>query len=139
MKKATQLKTVVTLADLAQQWIDAKAAEKAANESRLMIEAEILARTAAKPEGVVGTDAGGFHVSVDYKLTRSVDTEKLQEIWPSLVDKAQACFAWKASVKVGELRKVQEFLPEEYARLASVIEVKPAKATVRVEAIEVSA
>jgi precorrin-2 methylase len=126
-----------TLAALVSAWTTAKADEAAANARRLEVEAQIVAALPSPdPEGTVKAAAGDFRVKVTYKVTRSVDTDALQTAWASLPDKAQACFAWKATAKVGELRKLQEFLPIEYQRLAAFIETKPAKPAVVVEAIE---
>lgn len=122
------------LESLAAEWREAKEAERAANERRVAVETMIVAAMPGEtPEETVNRDVAGLRVKVTYKVTRSVDTEALQAIWPSLSDKAQACFAWKATPKVGELRKVQEFLPAEYAKVATVIEAKPAKPSVSIE------
>lgn len=126
-----------TMTALVAAWSVAKAAEAAANARRLEIEAQIVAAMpSGDPEGTVKADAGAFRVKVTYKITRNVDSNGLQAVWMTLPDKAQACFAWKASAKVGELRKLQEFLPSEYQRLAAYIEAKPAKPSVVVEPIE---
>jgi hypothetical protein len=138
MKTTTKLKPVATLASLAVLWLDAKVQEKAANERRVAIEADIAAMLPAKSEGAVTETVGTYKIVCDYKLTRSVDSDKLQEAWATLDPHVQAAFAWKASVKVGELRKVQEFMPEAYTALAQIIEVKPAKTSVKVELLEVA-
>jgi hypothetical protein len=127
----------LTIAALVSAWTAAKADETAANARRLEIEAEIVAALPSHdPEATVKADVGDFRVKVTYKVTRSVDSTSLQAAWTTLPEKAQACFAWKASAKVGELRKLQEFLPVEYQRLAAYIEAKPAKPSVVVELIE---
>ncbi len=125
----------ITLTSLAAAWRAAKADEDAAKQRRIDIEAEIVDSFPIEIEGTDSRDAGPYKVTVVHKMNRSVNTDALQQLWPRLNDKAQACFSWKATVKVGELRKVQEFLPDSYVLLATVIEAKPAKPSVSVEAL----
>jgi hypothetical protein len=122
---------------LTHAWLEAKADEAKANAHRVEIEQQMAALLPSKtPEETVKAEAAGYRIAVKYGLTRSVDSTALQDIWDSLTEKAQAAFSWKASIKVGELRKVQEFLPAEYAKLATAIESKPAKPSVSVEMLE---
>ena len=126
-----------TLPALVAAWGAAKAAESAANARRLEIEGQIVAAMPSPdPEGIVTADAGDFRVKVAYKVTRKVDTEQLQELWPSLPDNVQAVFRWKAEIKSKELRGLQQYLPDQYRLVAGTIEAKPAKPSVAVEPIE---
>jgi hypothetical protein len=126
-----------SLKDLVPLWNQAKADEHAANERRVAIEALIVDLMPGHGmEGTVKENIGHYQVKVTRKITRSVDSDQLQILWPKLSDHAQACFSWKATAKLGELRKVQEFLPEEYKRIADCIEAKPAKPAVVIDALE---
>jgi hypothetical protein len=125
----------IELTTLAAAWRAAKDAEEAARQQRLDIEASLLESVPTVSEGTASLEAGPYKVTVTTKLNRSVDSDKLQGLWDRLVPKAQGCFTWKATIKVAELRKVQEFIPDSYALLATVIEAKPAKASISVELI----
>jgi hypothetical protein len=129
-------KKPLTVEALAALWVKAKAAEKEANEMRVALELEIASHLPARAEGTVSQEHGAFRVTCEYKLTRKVDSDKLSDVWAKLDPRAQAAFSWKADVKIGELRKVQEFLPDAYAALAPMLETKPAKTAVRIELLE---
>lgn len=125
------------LKTLTHAWLEAKETEAKANAVRLGIESQITALLpAAGAEDATKAEVDGYRVKVQYKVTRSVDSDKLQAMWPLLTEKTQAAFSWKASVKTAELRKVQEFLPQDYATVAAAIETKPAKPAVTIEAVE---
>jgi phage-related protein len=122
------------------QWIAAKDREAEANAERLQIEQQICA--ALPPVGaecVQRLDMGTHALKVTYKVTRTVDSDALQALWDTIDAKAQKAFSWKASVKVGELRKLQDFMPEQYAKLAACIETKPAKPSIEIAEIEKAA
>lgn len=126
------------MAALVSAWQKAKAAEAAANLERLDIERQMVAQIPAPEgnEGSVSLVVDDFKLAVRYGVTRSVDTAKLQAAWDSLPAKAQEAFTWKASVSTPKLRALAEYMPAEYAKLASFVEAKPSKPTVSVEAIE---
>ena len=125
------------LAALIHQWTAAKAAERAAAAQRLSIEEQIVvALPGDGPESTAKAEAAGHRIKVTYRVARSVDSDALMALWPSLAAKSQGCFKWKADIKLAELRKVQKYLPSEYATLAKLIEAKPAKPSVTVEALE---
>jgi hypothetical protein len=125
------------IATLVAAWQAAKAAEKAANQQRLEIEEQIVAALPpTQLECTVSEKLDGVRVSVSYGINRKVDTEKLREIWDRLPVAAQHAFRWKAEPDMKKLRAIRELLPDAYAAAAAVIEAKPAKASVTVEAIE---
>lgn len=125
------------LPSLIADWLTAKEAERAANVRRIEIERQMAALLPiTTTEGSARAEANGYAVRVTYKVARSVDTVALRDMWQSLDPRAQSAFAWKAEVKARELRALQEMAPEIYRTLAGVIETKPAKPSVSVEAIE---
>jgi len=124
------------LKSLTHAWLEAKADEAKANAHRVEIEQQMAALLPGTGEETARADIDNYRIKVQYKVTRSIDSEKLESLWDDLSAKAQAAFAWKASIKVGELRKVMDFLPAEYAKLATAIESKPAKPSVTVEMLE---
>lgn len=127
------------LKKLMADWTAAKAAEDIARERRLAIETLICHEMpASAPEEALKAEINGYRLRVIYKVNRSVDSERLQQLWDALPDKARECFRWKAEVKLRELRAVQELLPDTYAQLVPAIETKPAKPSIAIEQMEVA-
>lgn len=123
-----------TLNELKTAWLSAKAAEKAANEERLAVEAAILALMPEKTEGTVSDDDTG--ISVSYKVTRSVDTEQLQQDWTRLPLNVQSAFRWKADLDTKKFKAIQELDTQAFATLALYVTSKPAKPTITVSTKE---
>lgn len=125
------------LPSLIAEWLTAKEAERAANARR--VEAERQMALLLPIEGVEGSaraEADGYAVRVAYKVTRSVDTFALQARWGDLDSRAQKAFGWKAEIKTKEFRALQEMAPDVFATIAPLVETKPAKPSVTVEAVE---
>lgn len=140
MKPATKLKPVPTLESLTRDWLDAKERERQANAERLAIEVQIAeALPSANAEATCARDVGEYRVSVRYGVTRKVDSDALQRIWPSLPEEAQAAFRWSAAPALPKLRALQDLRPDVYAKLVPCIEVKPSKPSIAVEKIEEAA
>ena len=123
------------LADLAQQWMDCKAAEQSANAARKAIEDQMLALIDKKDEGTVTALAGMFKVKVAYKLTRKFDTDMVKERWEELNDYQQSAFRWKVEPDTVELKALENMRPEDYAGLSPFLTVKPASPSFSVEAV----
>ncbi len=100
----------ITLTELIAARIAAKRAEDAAVAERRKLDADIAAllKDANKPEGSISEKAGDWKVTVTYKLSRKVDTAKLQDDWAKLPIDVQAAFKWSADVSVTELRKLED-------------------------------
>ena len=122
-----------TLEQLATEWIAAKANEQMAVEARRRLDVEIVALTLPKDEGTVTTKAGALKVKVGFKLTRSVDTELLQDAWSALTEHQRTAFRWKADIDTKNLRALQDMRADEYAALSAYITIKPASPFVTVE------
>lgn len=123
----------LTLAQVAASWMQAKEAERQAIEYRRSLDKMMVELLPKKDEGSVTEKDGNYKITASYKLDRKVDSAKLAEIWGDLDEHAQKAFKWKADVAVSELRKVQEFEPDVYAKLAECITTKPASTAVSVE------
>ena len=119
----------MTLQELAVAWRVAKAAEKAATEERLRIEEAMLALLPKKEEGSVTQDG----VTVNYKMTRKVDTDALQADWMRLEKSVQQCFRWKAEVDTKTLRATQQIDPDAYQFAARYITTTPAKPAITIK------
>lgn len=131
------MNATVSLTELAAAWRATKAAEQQLTAHRLEIEAQIVAALPVH-EGTSKTELpDGARLCVAFGINRKVDTDKLRELWPTLPERAQAAFRWKAEVKEREFKALLEFAPEAETRLvASVIETKPAKPAITITTTE---
>ena len=123
------------VAALAADWQTYKKIEDEARAKRAEVEALICEELTAADEGTVSTKTETLKVSVSYKINRTVDTKALQAAWTTLPAFAQAAFVWKADVSIPLLRKLQEDHPGLYADAARFVTAKPAKPSVKVEAL----
>jgi hypothetical protein len=120
----TQLST-----DLTTQWIDAKAAEEAAKQNRLAIEAAICTSLNVAP-GATETfyPVPGFKVR--FAINRSVpaaEQKTLREAYPDLAPELQNVFRWIAEVIPAEFDAVVAAHPSAAAALSPFITTKDAK------------
>lgn len=125
----------LSLAQVLPTWMHAKEEERKAIEHRRSLDKLIQSLMPKKDEGSITENTGDYKVTVSYKLTRNVDAEMLGEMWSSMSEQAQKAFKWKAETSITELRKLQEFRPDDYAFVAAAITTKPASASVSVELI----
>jgi hypothetical protein len=125
----------VTLETLARTWLDAKEDERNAIQKRRAIDAEIAARLAGPDEGSASEKFGNIKVFVTRKLTRKVDTTKLQEAWASMPEKVQKAFKWDAEIVTKHFRALQELGASELEQVQQFITTKPAAPSVDVELI----
>jgi hypothetical protein len=120
-----------TLNELKTAWLAAKAAEKAANEERLAIEAAILALMPEQTEGTVTDEETG--VTVQFKVTRSVDTDTLQVDWTRLPRNVQDAFRWKADLDTKQFKAIQKLDPQAFTTLSHYVTSKPAKPSIAIK------
>jgi hypothetical protein len=131
------MNAAIRLAELSALWQSAKADEEAARERRVEIESQIVAALpSAEHEGSARADAGGYRVSVEYRVTRKVDSDALSAAWSELTPNQRDAFRWKADVNLRQLRAMQQLAPKEFAVIAKLIETKPAKPSVSVTPLE---
>lgn len=138
MNAIAKLKPASTLESLTLALVLAKDEERTLIERRRAIEdqiAEMLPTDAL--EGSISCVIGDYRIAVKRGLTRSVNSDKLRDLWDTLPTKAQEAFRWSAAVALPKLRALQEYMPAEHAKLAAaVIETKPARPAVTVDLIE---
>lgn len=123
-----------TPAVLCEEWLAAKKAETKANETRVAIEAEIVAVIGAKPEGSATTNLEDFKVTTTGKLTRTLD----DAVWESIASQIPADLrpvTLVQSYKIDDkgCRWLAENRPELWAIVSKAITTKPAKTAVKVE------
>jgi hypothetical protein len=113
-------------------WLAHKREEDNAKAMRLEVETAILSNFPTdKTEGSV-TNAD-FGITVAYKLTRSVDSEGIQNIWNDLSANAQKAFKVKFDIDLKQFRAIQDLDPEAFAELAPFVTSKPAKPSITIK------
>lgn len=123
----------LTLAQILPTWMQAKEDERKAIEHRRSLDKMIQDLLPKKDEGSISDSVGDYKVTISYKLTRAVDADLLSGMWAAMSEPARKAFKWKAEVSTTELRKLQEFRPDDYAFVAGAITTKPASPSVSVE------
>ena len=98
---------------LTAEWLALKHEEKLMQARRRQVEDELLTHVATVPEGTVHLNDS---LKIQFKLTRKVDSDKLDEIWDTLPENVQDVFEWEAKPVLKELRKV-----ENDARLEGIV------------------
>ena len=89
---------------LTAEWLVLKREEKAMQARRRAVEDELLMHIANPKEGTVHINES---LKVQFKLTRKVDSDKLDEIWDTLPENVQDVFEWEAKPVLKNLRKVE--------------------------------
>lgn len=120
------------LQSLKAMWITYKEIEEEAKKDRVAVEDAILAQFPSdKLEGsVTNLNAG---ITVSYKLTRSVNTEAVQEAWEKLSPNARKAFKWTAGLDLKAYRACQDMDPDSFAQVAEFVTSKPAKPAISVK------
>lgn len=113
---------------LAEAWMQAKEAERAAVERRREIEDQIrsLANIRDDDEGVQSVDAGAWRMKVTCRLDRKVDADKVQELAAEhgLEGQLSTLFRWKPEIAM----RAWDAAPEEIkTALAGAITTKPGR------------
>lgn len=106
----------------------AKQQEDKAKEHRLSIEKQIT-DLFPQGKGFEGTVKEG-DLSIAFKVTRSVDTEKLQESWDSLNANARKAFKWKADIDLRQYRAIGELDAPSFAQISAFVTTKDAKPSI---------
>lgn len=134
MTLALATETTVTIEELVDQFIGAKAAEAAAAKRRVAIEEQMIALLGKREEGVETHElANGFKVTITGKVTYSADMEKLQEICTKLPQEFRP-IKTKVELDSTGAKYLRANEPAIWAKLAKAITVKPAKTAVEVKA-----
>jgi hypothetical protein len=114
--------------ELAQEWMEAKQVEKSAVESRRQIEDRLLSLIGI-PETLEGTqsaEAGAYNIKVTGRMSRKVDTDKLQEVALAngIFDHLQSLFRWKAEINAAQWKIADASITEP---LTEAITTKPGR------------
>ena len=100
------------LKSLSAAWIEAKDAEKLAQDERRLIEDRMLSLIGL-PEAFEGTEsaeAGGYKIKLVGRLNHKIDSDKLQEIAAEngLTDHLSSLFRWKPEINVRSWKAADE-------------------------------
>lgn len=116
------------LENLAEAWMQAKEAERAAVERRRDIEDQLraLANIRDDAEGVQSLDCGAWKMKITCRLDRKVDSDLLQEIAAEhgLSEHLSTLFRWKPEVN---MKAWDQSSPDITSALAGAITVKPGR------------
>lgn len=92
----------MTYSELCANWIQAKQAEKDAVDARRSIEDQLksLLNVAETFEGTINNEFDGYKIKVVGRMSRKVDSEKLQELAAEngLTEHLSSLFRWKAEI-----------------------------------------
>ena len=118
----------MTCEALAREWMEAKQVEKSAVESRRQIEDRLLSLIGI-PETLEGTqsaEAGAYKIKVTGRMSRKVDTDKLQEVALAngIFDHLQSLFRWKAEINAAQWKIADASITEP---LTEAITTKPGR------------
>lgn len=129
------LKPVQSLDDLAAEWLEAKAAENAANKRRIEIEDAIVAITGKRQEGSETTPLeNGWKVTVTGKITRKLDEEAWAQVKDSVPEDLRPVReVVKLELDTKGVRWLEENQPEVYRVVAQAITITPAKTAVEIK------
>jgi len=114
----------------------AKQDEETAREARIAIETEIVKLVEAKDEGTAHAMGEQFKATVTFGVNRTVDRAALDAIRDQVPTALFfRAFEYRPAIDTAGLRYLRNNEPEVYAQLAQAITAKPAKPSVRVEAM----
>jgi thioredoxin-like negative regulator of GroEL len=115
--------------------IQAKLAEDAAKSARLEGEQAILAHFPSdKLEGSI-TDAD-HGITVTYKVSRKVDTARLQADWEKLTKNEQAAFRWAADVDTKTFKALADLDSTSHSTVTAYITTTPNKPAITLKDIK---
>lgn len=119
--------------ELYQSWLDAKQAESKARDERLAIEEQITSLIGVKDEGVTSHTTDLFKVKTTGKLTRTVDTQAVQDVWDVLPKEVQNCFKWEAKLDTKEYKSLCSMRDDLTPHINKYITSKAAKPSITIE------
>lgn len=117
----------------------AKINEARATAARIAAEQALLLLMPSKDEGSLTERGLLYKVTATYGINRTVDAAALAVLWPTLPEGVRRVFPHKPGLDMKELRHWMLNDPEVYAgHIAPLITAKPAKPSVKVEAMEIA-
>lgn len=124
----------LTVEQLAQQLIAAKASENAANKIRVELEQQLIARLGQREEGSQTHELdNGFKVTITGKMSYSADMALLQQICATLPDDRRP-IKTKIELDTTGAKYLRANDADTWSKLSAAITVKPAKPSVEIKA-----
>ena len=118
---------------LATAWLQAKEAEKEAQDRRRVIEDQLLSLMGVGEfEGTHNEEAGVYKIKLTGRFNRKIDSEKLQEIAEEngLTDHLTSLFRWKPEINMATWKKADEAIT---APLLQAITTQPGRVSFSIE------
>jgi hypothetical protein len=116
------------------EWIEAKAAEKAAQDKRRDIEDQIISTLGVQEnlDGTVNLEDMGYKVKVVGRMNRKIDADKLQEVArdSGLESTLSVLFRWKPEINMATWKNTD---PSITSVLAKAITVEPGRPSFTIE------
>jgi len=119
---------------LAADWLTAKAAEDAAKNTRLKIEAEITEALAAKDEGSITHKLDNHKVTLNQPIYRKVDAKAWELVKENIPEDLHPVKT-KIEADAAGMKWLANNEPEMWTKVATAFETKPGKISVKVEEI----
>ena len=120
----------ITLAQVLPAWMQAKEDERKATEHRRSLDRMIQSLLPNKDEGSVSQAEGNYKVTVQYKLDRKLDVDRLRNEWNAIPADCQQAIKWKAELNTTQFRKLDE---QSVRALSGFITTSPSSPSVKVE------
>jgi len=120
-----------SLIELSRAWLEAKAAEEAANKRRIEIEDALIAQLGARTEGAQTHDIGEFKVVITGVISRMLN----KEVWESIKDKLPLEIrpvTYEPKLDITGVKWLQAHQPDNYKILAQALTIKQGKFSVRI-------
>lgn len=123
----------VTLSQLAQTWLEAKAAEENARQHRIALEEEIENLVSGPEEGSATATEDHYKITVTRKYTRTIDLDAYEQV-KSFVPSNIIRYEPKLDMKI--YRAIETANPAAFTACQKFVTVKPAKTAVKIEEVE---
>lgn len=125
-----------TVADVAQELIDARTIEDRAVLKRRNLEAELAELVGVPTEGTETKKLDGFKITVSQPITRKIDFLALDKISEEAFPDAMRPVKWSRDVDKKQLDYLKNYEPDLYMLVAKVMTTTPNKVAVKAEPIE---
>lgn len=120
----------MSMSELSQNWIDAKAAEKTAVDRRREIEDKLFSLIGVSEdfEGTQTAEPDGYKIKITGRMTRKVDSDRIQEIAAEegLTEHLSKLFRWKPELNMSAWKHADDSITKP---LLGGITTKPGRAS----------
>ncbi len=132
--RTDKMENSISLQQLGQAWLEAKAAEDAARRHRIEIEESITAELGVREEGAQTYDLGTHKITVTAVVNRTLDRQAWESVEGRIPEDLRPV-KYEPKLDVAGVKWLQENNPSIYKLVAQAITVKPGKTNIKVVAI----